>query len=67
MKKQISCRIEEDILEYAEYLAEELNISKTGIPEFALRILSLYFDIEQLRVEAQYNAPSDGRRKKSQG
>jgi hypothetical protein len=61
-KKHLTCTMSEEMIEYAEQLANETGISKSNIPEFALRILETYFTIQQLKLEATVHGPKDGRR-----
>jgi predicted transcriptional regulator len=64
-KKQITAKLDNDMLEYVDILARRTGIAKSNIPEFALRVLQTYFTDKQLEMEAVVHAPKDGRRKEN--
>ena len=62
VKKCVSSLLTCKELDLVERLCSTTNIPKSAILSFTLELLTTYFTEDQLRAEAEYFTPADGRR-----
>jgi len=63
MKKQVSYRLDTDIVDYLEHISEINGLSQSKAAELIMSIVKDYFTDKMIRLEYEARGDIDGRKK----